>query len=70
MLHKLMDFPGSSDGKEPAYNVGDLGSTIGWGRFPGDGNVKPMPVFLPGEFHGWRNLGAIVHLVSQKVGYN
>ena len=36
-----MDFPGSSDGKEPACNVGDLGSIIGWRRFPGDGNVNP-----------------------------
>ena len=25
-----MDFPGSSDGKESACNVGDLGSVLGW----------------------------------------
>ena len=23
-------FPGGSDGKESAYNVGDLGSVLGW----------------------------------------
>jgi len=40
-----MDFPGSSDGKEPACNVGDLGLIIGWGRFPGDGNVNPCQYF-------------------------
>ena len=28
-------FPGSSDSKESACNVGDLGSTPGLGRFPG-----------------------------------
>ena len=27
-----MDFPGGSDGKESAYNVGDLGSIPGLGR--------------------------------------
>ena len=25
-----MDFPGGSDGKASAYNVGDSGSTLGW----------------------------------------
>ena len=32
------DFPGGSDGKESAYNAGDLGSIPGWGRSPGEGN--------------------------------
>ena len=30
-------FPGGSDGKESAYNVGDLGSIPGLGRSPGGG---------------------------------
>ena len=34
-------FPGSSAGKENACNVGDLISTPGWGRFPGEGNDYP-----------------------------
>ena len=33
-----MGFPGGSDGKESAYNVGDLDSIAGWGRSPGKGN--------------------------------
>ena len=34
-----MDFPGSSGGKESAYNVGDLPGLIpGSGRSPGEGN--------------------------------
>ena len=31
-----MDFPGGSDGKVSAYNVGDLGSIPGSGRSPGE----------------------------------
>ena len=31
-------FPGGSDGKESACNVGDLGSIPGLGRSPGEGN--------------------------------
>ena len=31
-------FPGGSEGKASACNVGDLGSIPGLGRFPGEGN--------------------------------
>ena len=30
------DFPGGSDGKASAYNVGDPGSVPGMGRSPGE----------------------------------
>ena len=33
-----MGFPGGSDGKESAYNAGDLGSIPGSGRSLGEGN--------------------------------
>ena len=33
-----LGFPGSSDGKESASNAGDLGSILGSGRSPGEGN--------------------------------
>ena len=33
-----MGFPGGSDGKESDCNTGDLGSTPGLGRSPGEGN--------------------------------
>ena len=39
-LHK--GFPGDSDGKESAYNAGDLGSVPGLGRSPGEGNGNPL----------------------------
>ena len=38
----MTDFPGGSDGKASAYNVGDLGSIPGSGRFPGEGNGNPL----------------------------
>ena len=35
-------FPGGSDGKESACNVGDPGSIPGLGRSPGEGNGYPL----------------------------
>ena len=35
-------FPGSSDGKESACNVGDLGSIPESGRSPGEGHGNPL----------------------------
>ena len=35
-------FPGGSDGKASAYNVGDLGSIPGLGITPGEGNGNPF----------------------------
>ena len=37
-----MDFLGGSDGKVSVYNVRDLGSIPGLGRFPGEGNGNPL----------------------------
>ena len=44
-MHNLIyqwDFPGDSDGKQSAYNVGDPGSIPGLGRTPGQGNGNPL----------------------------
>ena len=35
-------FPGGSNGKESARNVGDLGWIPGWGRSPREGNGNPL----------------------------
>ena len=35
-------FPSSSDGKASACNAGDLGSILGLGRSPGEGNGNPL----------------------------
>ena len=37
-----MGFPGGSNNKESACNVGDLGSIPGLGRSPGEGNGYPL----------------------------
>ena len=38
-------FPGGSDGKESACNVGDLGSLLGLGRSPGERNGYPLQYY-------------------------
>ena len=38
----LSCFPGGSEGKESACNVGDPGSTPGSGSSPGEGNGNPL----------------------------
>ena len=38
----FLGFPGGSDGKESACNVGDLGSIPGLGRSPGGGHGNPL----------------------------
>ena len=45
-----------SDGKESAWNAGDLGWIPGLGRSPGAENGNATPVFLPGESHGQKSL--------------
>ena len=69
LLIIIQGFPGGSDGKESACNVGDLGSIPGLGRSPGEGKgyhssilawrIPPTPIFLPGESHGQRSLGGL-----------
>ena len=41
-LPKQLGFPGGSDGKASACNVGDPGSIPGLGRSPGEGNGNPL----------------------------
>ena len=37
-----MGFPGGSDDKESACSAGDLGSVLGSGRSPEEGNGNPL----------------------------
>ena len=37
-----LGFPGGSDGKESACSMGDLGSTPGLGKSPGEGNGNAL----------------------------
>ena len=52
-----------SDDKEPAFNVGDLGSIPGLGGSPGGG--QPTPVVLPGESQWSEEPGRIQSMGSQ-----
>ena len=52
----IMGFPGGSDSKASACNMGDPGSIPGSGRSPGEWEWLPTPVFWPGEFHRQRSL--------------
>ena len=55
-----MGFPCGSAGKESTYNVGDLGSTPGLGRFPGKGKNYPL------QYSGLENsMDRIVHGVAK-----
>ena len=49
-------FPGGSEVKASAPNVGDLGSIPGSGRSPGEGKWQPTPVFFLGESQGRQSL--------------
>ena len=53
-------FPGGSDGKESAFNVGNLGSIPKLGRSPGEGNGYPL------QYSGLENsMDWIVHEVAK-----
>ena len=39
---EFLGFPGGSDGKESACNVGNLGSILGLGRSPGGRHGNPL----------------------------
>ena len=42
MSYSIFVFPSGSDGKASIYNVRDLDSIPGLGRFPGEGNGNPL----------------------------
>ena len=55
-------FPGGSAGKELACIAGDLGSTPGLGRSPGEGNGYPL------QYSGLENsMDCIVHGVTKSL---
>ena len=51
-----VDFPGGLDDKESTCNAGDLGSILGLGRCPGEGNGKPLQYSCLENPHGQMNL--------------
>ena len=67
----LHGFPGGSDGKESACNVGDLGSVPGLGRSPGGGYGRLLQYsFLPGESPWTEMPGGVQSMGSQRGGHD
>ena len=58
-------FPGGSDGRESARNVGDPTSLLEPQRFPWRRKWQPVPVFLPGVSHRQRNWRPTLHGVTK-----
>jgi len=56
-----MGFPGGSDGKESACNVGDLGSIPGLERSPRGGHGNPLQYSCLENSHGQRSLAGYSH---------
>ena len=58
MFHTIKGqfFPGGSEVKASASNVGDLGSIPGSGRSPGEGNGNPLQYSYLENLHGQRSL--------------
>ena len=63
-----MGFPGGSQGKESAFNEGDLGSIPGLRRSPGEGHGNPLQYSCLENPHGQRSLAGSMR--SQRVGYD
>ena len=67
----FLGFPGGSDGKESARNVGDLASSIpGLGRFPWRRAWQLTPVFFPGVSAWTEEPGRLQSMGSQRVGHD
>jgi len=57
----LLGFPGGSDGKESACNVGTLGSMLGLGKCPGEGNSYPL------QYSGLENYMFLLIMLTKKT---
>ena len=56
----FLGFPCGSPGKESACNMGDLGSILGLGRYPGEGKGYPL------QYPGLRNsMGCVVQGIAK-----
>jgi len=62
-------FPGGSDSKESACNVGELGSIPGSGRSPGGGIATRSSIFA-WEIPWTEELGGLQSMGLQRVGYD
>ena len=61
-------YPGGSDGKVSACNVGDLGSIPVLGRSPGEGNGNPLSNTLAWKIPWMEELGRLQSML--RVGHD
>ena len=64
-----MGFPSGAEGKESACSAGDLGSTPGLGRSPGEGNAAHSST-LAWRISWTQEPGGLQSMGSQAVGHN
>ena len=69
MVFSVRDFPGGSNGKASAYNVGDPGSISGLGRSFGEGNGNPLQYSCL-ENTMDRQPGMLQSMGLQRIGHN
>ena len=62
-------FPGGSDAKASAWNVGDQGSIPGSGRSSGEGNGNP-PQYSSWKIPWTEEHGRLQSMGSQRVGHD
>ena len=67
LRHIKSGSPGDSDSKELACNVGDLGSVLGSGRSPAEGNGNPLQYSCLGNPMDRGAWWATVHGVSKSI---
>ena len=67
-IHIYTVLPGGSGGKQSACNVGDWGSTPGWGRSPGEGMTTHSSI-LAWRIPWTEEPGGLQSMGSQRVGY-
>ena len=64
-LDLVKGFSGGSEGKESAYNAGDLSSIPGLGRSPGEESVKPLQYSCLGNPMGRGAWQGTIHGVTK-----
>ena len=60
-----MGFPGGSEVKNLPANARDVGSVLGWGRSPGEGNGNPLQYSCLGNSMDREAWWATVHGVAK-----
>ena len=72
VCYKYMNFFGGLDGKESAYNVGDLGLIPGLGRSPREENGNPLQYSCLEKSHGFFSFPptGLQSMWSQRAGHD